>query len=42
LVPETFDESDAKLIANCEEVRFKSFSTGIHRVETAVMYKSDL
>lgn len=30
-VPETFNDSDAHVIKNSEEVRLKSFSTGIHK-----------
>ena len=39
-VPADFGESDAKLIANSEQVQLKSFSTGIHKVETVISYKA--
>lgn len=35
-------ESEACLIANPEHVKLRSFSTNIHRVDTAVSYKADL
>ena len=42
VAPETFGESDACIIENSEEVKLRSFSTNIHRVEAAVSYKADL
>jgi len=41
VAPETWGESDACIIENSEEVKLRSFSTNIHRVEAAVSYKSD-
>ena len=41
-VPMEWAESDACLIQNSEEVKLRSFSTNIHRVEAAVSYKADL
>jgi len=42
VAPETWGESDACIIENSEEVKLRSFSTNIHRVEAAVSYKADL
>jgi len=42
VAPETWGESDACIIENSEEVKLRSFSTNIHRVEAAVSYKSDM
>ena len=41
-VPAEWGESDPCYIINSEEVKLRSFSTGIHRVEAAVSYKADL
>ena len=41
-VPMEWGESDACIIQNSEEVKLRSFSTNIHRVEAAVSYKTDL
>ena len=41
-VPMEWGESDACLIQNSEDVKLRSFSTNIHRVEAAVSYKADL
>lgn len=41
-VPREWGESDGCLIQNSEEVKLRSFSTNIHRVEAAVSYKADL
>jgi len=41
-VPQEWKESDAKIITNSEEVKLRSFSTGVHKVDTAVSYKADL
>mmetsp|Transcript_15240 Transcript_15240/g.38460 ORF Transcript_15240/g.38460 Transcript_15240/m.38460 type:complete len:203 (-) Transcript_15240:36-644(-) len=38
-VPDAWEESDAKMIPNAREVRLRSFSTKIHKVDTAVAYK---
>jgi mitotic spindle assembly checkpoint protein MAD2 len=40
-VPLEWGESDACLIQNSEEVKLRSFSTNIHRVEAAVSYKAE-
>jgi len=40
-VPMEWGESDACLIKNSEEVKLRSFSTNIHRVEAAVSYKAE-
>ena len=34
-------ETDAKFIANKEDVRLRSFSTKVHKVDTRVSYKVD-
>jgi len=41
-VPEMWGESDPCYIINSEEVKLRSFSTGIAKVEAAVSYKADL
>lgn len=41
-VPNEWGESDACVITNSEEVKLRSFSTSVHRVEAAVSYKADL
>ncbi len=40
-VPLEWIDSDPMHIANAEQVRLRSFSTGLHRVDTAVSYKFD-
>lgn len=40
-VPVTWEDSDPCLIANSEQVKFRSFSTKIHKVDVAVSYKVD-
>ncbi|XP_071503510.1 mitotic spindle assembly checkpoint protein MAD2A-like [Diadema setosum] len=37
--PEKWEESGPALIANSEEVRLRSFTTSIHKVDTMVSYK---
>lgn len=39
-VPSLWEESDPRYIANSQEVRLRSFSTTIHKVDTMVSYKS--
>jgi len=41
-VPDQWGESDPCYIINSEEVKLRSFSTGITKVEAAVSYKADL
>jgi len=41
-VPTQWGESDPCYIANSEEVKLRSFSTAVHKVEAAVSYKADL
>ena len=36
-----WEESDAKFIANSEEMRLRSFSTKVHKVHSMVSYKVD-
>ncbi len=38
-VPEEWSETGAQFIDNSVEVRLKSFSTLIHKIDTAVSYK---
>ena len=40
-VPGAWEESAPKLIANQEEVKLRSFTTQIHKVDTMVAYKAD-
>jgi mitotic spindle assembly checkpoint protein MAD2 len=40
-VPAEWIDSDPKYIRNPEQVKLRSFSTGIHKVETLVCYKYD-
>ncbi|KFP87240.1 Mitotic spindle assembly checkpoint protein MAD2A, partial [Acanthisitta chloris] len=41
VVPEKWEESGPQFIANSEEVRLRSFTTTIHKVNTIVAYKKD-
>ena len=38
-VPQTWEESDPKYISNSQEVRLRSFTTKVHKVEARVSYK---
>ncbi|XP_015772697.1 PREDICTED: mitotic spindle assembly checkpoint protein MAD2A-like [Acropora digitifera] len=40
-IPDTWEESQARIIAKSEEVRLRSFSTTIHKVDTMVSYKAE-
>ena len=40
-VPDTWGESGPGFISNSEEVKFRSISTKIHKVDTMVAFKSD-
>ena len=40
-VPAAWEESDPKYIANSTEVRLRSFTTKVHKVETTVTYKNN-
>ena len=40
-IPLDWEDSDARMIENAENVRLRSFSTKVHRVDTAVTYKVD-
>ncbi|EKX50777.1 hypothetical protein GUITHDRAFT_151073 [Guillardia theta CCMP2712] len=40
-VPQTWEESDPKYINNQQEVRLRSFSTKVHKVDAMVAYKAD-
>jgi mitotic spindle assembly checkpoint protein MAD2 len=39
-VPAAWEESDPKYISKSSEVRLRSFTTRIHKVETAVSYRA--
>lgn len=39
-IPELWEESGPQFIANSQEVKLRSFSTSIHKVEAMVAYKS--
>ena len=36
-----WEESEPRFILNSEEVRLRHFSTGVHKIESAVAYKLD-
>jgi len=38
-VPDSWDEDGPQLIANSEEVRLRSFTTLLHKVDAMVAYK---
>ncbi|XP_072051118.1 mitotic spindle assembly checkpoint protein MAD2A-like [Amphiura filiformis] len=40
-IPEEWEESGPSLIPNSQEVKLRSFTTSIHKVEAAVCYKND-
>ena len=40
-IPLDWEESDPHFIALSQEVRLKSVSTGIHKVDAMVAYKTD-
>lgn len=39
--PAAWEESDPKYIQNSQEVKLRSFTTKIHKVETSVAYRAD-
>ena len=39
--PQTWEESDAKFITNSQQVRLRSFTTKVHKVDALVSYKSN-
>lgn len=39
-IPDTWNETGPALIANSQEVRLRSFSTSVHKVDTMVAYKN--
>jgi mitotic spindle assembly checkpoint protein MAD2 len=41
-VPKAWEESDPKYIANSDEVRLRSFTTKVHRVDASVTYRADM
>jgi mitotic spindle assembly checkpoint protein MAD2 len=40
-VPKTWEESDPKYISKSTDVRLRSFTTSIHKVDSLVSYKDD-
>ena len=40
-VPQSWEESDPKYITNAAEVRMRSFSTKVHKVDAMVAYRAD-
>ena len=38
--PDQWEESDAKLVTNAQEVALRSLSTRLHKVDTVVAYKN--
>lgn len=40
-VPRAWEESDPRYISNSDEVKLRSFTTKVHRVEACVSYKTD-
>jgi mitotic spindle assembly checkpoint protein MAD2 len=40
-VPKAWEESDARLIKDAEEVQLRSFSTKVHQVDASVSYRAD-
>eukprot|EP01080_Neovahlkampfia_damariscottae_P010621 gene10621-3244_t len=40
-MPKTWEESEPKYISNSSEVRLRSFTTSIHKVDSLVSYKDD-
>ena len=41
MVPAAWEESDPKYITNSDEMRLRSFTTKVHKVNTLVSYKID-
>ncbi|XP_071952500.1 mitotic spindle assembly checkpoint protein MAD2A-like [Antedon mediterranea] len=39
--PETWEESGPRMIINSQEVRLRSFTTSVHKVDAMVCYKND-
>ena len=39
VVPKKWEESDPKYIINSQEVKLRSFSTSVHKVESLVTYR---
>ena len=39
-VPETWENSDPKFIADSTEVRLRSFTTKVHKVDAMVAYRA--
>ena len=40
-IPDSWEESQARIIANSQEVQLRSFSTTVHKVDTMVSYKAE-
>ncbi len=39
--PSGWEESDPRYIVNADEVKLRSFSTKVHRIDACVAFKSD-
>ena len=39
---QAWEESDPRYIANSDEVKLRSFTTKVHKVDTMVSYKADM
>ena len=40
-VPKAWEESDPRFIVNSDEVKLRSFTTKVHKVDASVSYKAD-
>ena len=40
-VPQAWEESDPKYISNSTDVKLRSFTTKVHKVDSMVSYKND-
>ena len=40
-MPEQWEESGPSLIVNSQEVKLRSFTTAIHKIDAAVSYKDE-
>ena len=40
-VPKAWEESDPKLIVDSDEVKLRSFTTKVHKVDASVSYRAD-
>ena len=40
-MPKAWEESDPRLIVNSDEVKLRSFTTKVHKVDASVTYRAD-